>query len=56
MSEETKISFKILSITTEGNTVSVFQKFVSPWAALDSEIKHYFGRKKVPAQINISEE
>ena len=53
---ETRDTYKVLSISTEGNTVTTYQKFASFSAALDTELKYFTNRKKVPAQINIEEE
>ena len=56
MAEEKLNSYRVLSISTKGSTMTVFRKFESAWKALDDELEHFLDTKKAPAQINITKE
>jgi len=56
MAKEKLNSYRVLSISTKGSTMTVFRKFESAWKALDDELEHFLDTKKTPAQINITKE
>ena len=56
MTEEKKIRFKRVSISTKGNTMTVTQMAASLSQAIDQELQYYDGRNLVLAQVNISDD